>query len=413
MKLVVLAAAAAQLPLLAIACADHDRYFYARQAASSSAAAVSGASSAAPASSAASLPPQVSVSLLSQNPTAVPLSSIIPNQATTATIPLATTFAPGATPSGISGAPPLPDISSLNAANYPPMDKAPPTDSPEVQQWIQEVASTGISIPNISHALPTAAAAADQSRCWWTCGGCTRETDVTTCPQKLTWGLTYDDGPAFYTPNLLDYLDQQSLKSTFFTIGSRILENPRILQTEYMTSHQIGVHTWSHPPLTTVSTEGIIAEFGWTKKIIKDILGVTPNTFRPPYGDIDDRVRAIATAMGLTPVMWTRISASATFDTGDFNINGGTISSSEVIQNFNQILGNASTIDTGFIVLEHDLFQETVELATGYIIPEALAFQPKLTVEPVITCQNKPLSDAYIETNNNSTNPPASVSECR
>jgi len=75
------------------------------------------------------------------------------------------------------------------------------------------------------------------------------------------------------------------------------------------------VHTWSHPALTTLSNEQIIAELGWTKKIIKDVLGVTPNMMRPPYGDIDDRVRAISLAMGLTPVMWTRISPLATFDT--------------------------------------------------------------------------------------------------
>jgi len=76
------------------------------------------------------------------------------------------------------------------------------------------------------------------------------------------------------------------------------------------------VHTWSHPYLSTLSNEQIIAELGWTKKIIKDVLGVTPNMMRPPYGDIDDRVRAISLAMGLTPVMWTRISPEATFDTG-------------------------------------------------------------------------------------------------
>ena len=68
--------------------------------------------------------------------------------------------------------------------------------------------------------------------------------------------------------------------------------------------------------MTTVSTEGIIAELGWSKKVIKDVLGVTPLYWRPPYGDIDDRVRAISKAMGLEPIMWTRISPSATFDTG-------------------------------------------------------------------------------------------------
>lgn len=30
---------------------------------------------------------------------------------------------------------------------------------------------------------------------------------------------------------------------------------------------------------------------------------------------ISDRVRAISAAMGLTPVIWTRISPTATFDT--------------------------------------------------------------------------------------------------
>lgn len=69
-------------------------------------------------------------------------------------------------------------------------------------------------------------------------------------------------------------------------------------------------------------------------------------------------------------------------------------------------MGNVSTLNTGFIVLEHDLFQQSVEIATGYILPDALARTPKLTLEPVITCLNQPLANAYIETNDNSTNPP-------
>lgn len=62
-------------------------------------------------------------------------------------------------------------------------------------------------------------------------------------------------------------------------------------------------------------------------------------------------------------------------------------------------------MDTGFIVLEHDLFAQTVDLATGYILPAGLANDPKLNIKPVISCLNKPLSDAYLETNDNATNP--------
>ena len=284
--------------------------------------------------------PAPSVSLLSTNPTAVPLSQIVSNEPSSPTPTLASTPASGASPTFIPGAPGLParkcsnhmclfsipdtdpPVSSINPANYPKLDVVPPTDSPQVQQWIAEVQSTGIKIPSFSPTQPggcpnNTQAAADSTRCWWTCGGCVRTTDVADCPTKNTWGLTYDDGPAYYTPNLLNFLDQNNLKSTFFVIGSRAVSFPAILQTEYMGQHHISVHTWSHSaPLTTLTNEQVIAELGWSKKVIKDILGVTPNTMRPPFGDIDDRVRAISLAMGLTPIMWTRMSASATFDTG-------------------------------------------------------------------------------------------------
>lgn len=69
-------------------------------------------------------------------------------------------------------------------------------------------------------------------------------------------------------------------------------------------------------------------------------------------------------------------------------------------------MGNATSLNTGFIVLEHDLFQQSVQIATGYILPDALARTPKLTLQPVITCLGLSLADAYIETNDNKTNPP-------
>jgi len=412
----------AVVPILVAAHADHA--LDARQVASpspsvaspSSSLVASGASASAglttPSATGTTALPAPSVSLLATNPTAVPLSVIVSNQPSSATLPLSTTAVPGTTPSNIPGAPALPNPATLLPANYPALDIPPPIDSPEVQQWIQEVQDTGIEIPGFSPTNPggcpnNTAALADTSRCWWTCGGCTRQTDITECPTAMDWGLTYDDGPSFYTSNLLSYLDQQKLKSTFFVVGSRVISFPAILQTQYMGGHQIAVHTWSHPPLTTLSNEEIIAELGWSKKVIKDVLGVTPNIMRPPYGDIDDRVRAISIAMGLTPVIWTRISPLATFDTGDFNIHAGTITVQQVLQNWEDIIGNATTRSSGFIVLEHDLFEQTVEIATGYILPDALAHNPPFTIQPVISCLNLPMSDAYIETNDNKTNLPA------
>ena len=113
--------------------------------------------------------------------------------------------------------------------------------------WLYAYSIPTFSPTNDSGACSAnAEAAADSSRCWWTCGGCVRDTDITTCPDKLTWGLTYDDGPAPYTPDLLQYLDAHDLKTTFFVVGSRVIERPTMLVEEYMQGHEISVHTWSH-----------------------------------------------------------------------------------------------------------------------------------------------------------------------
>lgn len=121
--------------------------------------------------------------------------------------------------------------------------------------------NSGVPIPNITATVeggcPANPNAITDGRCWWTCGGCTREgIDVTTCPDKYTWGMTHDDGPAYYTPDLLAYLDSQKLKTTFFAVGSRVISFPATLQAEYMSGHQIGVHTWSHHYLTQMCVCG-------------------------------------------------------------------------------------------------------------------------------------------------------------
>jgi len=301
----------------------------------------------------------------------------------------------------------------LASGGYPALDAIPPLDSAQVKQWIQDVANSGIKIPTVAQtqaggcAEPANAAALANAtaagNCWWTCGGCSRDTDITTCPDKATWGLSFDDGPSPYTPDLLNYLDAANIKSTFFVVGSRAISRPQILQAEYMGGHQLSVHTWSHPTLTTLTNEQIIAELGWTKKAIKDITGVTPNTMRPPYGDIDDRVRAISLAMGLTPIIWTSANGG-NFDTNDWHIPSG-LSSAEVLNSFDTILDTASTLNTGFIVLAHDLYQQTVDLAVGYVLPDAQA--RKFNLMSIIDCLKKPLSDAYVETASNSSSPAA------
>ncbi|EPQ27975.1 uncharacterized protein PFL1_04302 [Pseudozyma flocculosa PF-1] len=328
----------------------------------------------------------------------------------TATQPLYSTASPGAKNPQITNAPALPDAKQITIANFPPLDALPPTDSPQVQAWIKEIDWSKVpSVPSTVDAASCSGnpnnlkAAGADGNCWWTCGGCTRDTDITTCPTKNTWGLSYDDGPSPYTPQLLEYLNEHQLKSTFFVVGSRVLSRPEMLQLEYSAGHQISVHTWSHPSLTMLTNEQIVAELGWTREVIRQTIGVSPNTMRPPYGDIDDRVRAISNQMGLTPIIWTSAPGGGNYDTNDWKIGAGTVSAAEVVSTFEGILKNAPNLDTGYIVLAHDLYQQSVELATEVVLPFAQSMNPKQNLMPIIQCLNKPAGDAYVETNRNIT----------
>ncbi|KAG9100896.1 chitin deacetylase [Ceratobasidium sp. 370] len=344
-----------------------------------------------------------------------PLESIGPSLPPEPPVPLRATPTAGAK-APVDGAPALP-AATLNIASYPAFMTAPDVNSPEVKQWIAEVAASGVQIPDIPRNLPiptgsaqtlcqlNAAAAAKASAagtCWWSCGSCTRETDVSTCPDKMTWGLTFDDGPSPWTPKVLNYLEDKKIKATFYVIGSNVIDKPAILQATYLAGHEIALHTWSHRALTTLSNEEIIAELGWNRKAIKDVTGVSPKTMRPPYGDIDDRVRAICKAMNLVPVLWTT-EGELQYDSNDWRVNDGSASGAKLLSDFNSLLGRASSLNTGFVSLQHDLYAQTVNMAVGYFLPAGVSHNPPFSLQSVNQCLKQPLSNAYLETSSNTT----------
>lgn len=57
----------------------------------------------------------------------------------------------------------------------------------------------------------------------------------------------------------------------------------------------------------------------------------------------------------------------------------------------------APTLSTGFIVLAHDLYQQSVDLAVGYILPDAIAStNPKFNIMSIIDCLHMPLANACV-----------------
>lgn len=83
-------------------------------------------------------------------------------------------------------------------------------------------------------------------------------------PQFLEEGevvLTFDDGPMRrYTLPILDVLDEQCTKATFFSVGRMAVADPATLQEIARRGHTLGTHTWSHKNLGTLGADAMKRE---------------------------------------------------------------------------------------------------------------------------------------------------------
>ncbi|KAI7906998.1 uncharacterized protein BX663DRAFT_494459 [Cokeromyces recurvatus] len=229
--------------------------------------------------------------------------------------------------------------------------------------------------------------------CWWSASGCVTpklpdvNKDIYYCPEPETWGLTYDDGPNCSHNAFYDYLEEQKLKATMFYIGSNVIDWPYGAMRGIRDGHHIACHTWSHPSITTFTNQEVFAEFYYSLKAIKLATGLTPRYWRPPYGDIDDRVRWIATQLGLTAVIWNE-------DTDDWSADSpATLQAVE--QNYEDFIRmgtNGTFAESGNIVLTHEINNTTMSLALKYL-PDIMSSYKQ--VISVATCHN--ISYPYFE----------------
>ncbi|KAI9299944.1 hypothetical protein BJ944DRAFT_171609 [Cunninghamella echinulata] len=301
--------------------------------------------------------------------------------------------------------------SNITLQGYPTVWASPPTDSPEIQAVYQSidwslVPNSTVHSANKDGTPNTSGYDSSDPDCWWTYNGCTQSkhtnvpSDIAYCPNVGDFGISFDDGPLtkedggeWAEPNLYDALAKSNnQKAALFYIGSNVIQAPLAAQRALADGHTLCVHTWSHPAMTTQSNLQVIAELYWTLRAIKEVTGVTPKCWRPPYGDVDDRVRAIASQMGMVSVLWD-------YDTDDWNMpgtGGGDLSPATVDGYFEGWISarkNGTDNQHGHITLQHELNNATVSMAEKWLPQVQQAFR----VIPFNQCMN--ISQPYWESN--------------
>ena len=188
-------------------------------------------------------------------------------------------------------------------------------------------------------------------------------TDVQTIPQDTPVptptpvpdkkiALTFDDGPSDYTARLLDCLEANNAKATFFLVGNMIDYYSEDVTRMEALGCELGNHSYDHTDLSTLSAEEVSNEIGQTDQLLNNLVGHGATVVRPPYGNVNDTVTSvIATPM----ILWT-------VDPEDWD------EGEDVDRLVNAVLDN---ITDGSIVLMHDIFSSSVD-AAEILIPRLI-----------------------------------------
>ncbi len=164
-------------------------------------------------------------------------------------------------------------------------------------------------------------------------------------PKDKVVALTFDDGPWPETTNqILDILEKNGAKATFFTIGNQIPEQSAAVERAAQMGCQICTHSWDHAggsgggtDLTKMSPSEQVDEIQKGYKAIADVLGQEPaHVIRAPGGNFHDDI--------ITNV-WDYVDAEIGWDvdTEDWNRPG--------VEAISQMI---MSVKPGQVILMHD-----------------------------------------------------------
>lgn len=122
------------------------------------------------------------------------------------------------------------------------------------------------------------------------------------CAKTACLALTFDDGPHPHaTAKLLDILESENVRATFFVVGSRVHGQEPLLRRMFYAGNEIGNHSWDHPDMTTLQPDQMLQQVNQTQAAIAGARVPAPTLFRPPYGAVNASVRS---TVPLTLALW-------------------------------------------------------------------------------------------------------------
>ncbi len=173
--------------------------------------------------------------------------------------------------------------------------------------------------------------------------------------------LTFDDGPSYYTNELLDILKEYHVKATFFVTW----QSPRYadaIKRAYNEGHSIGLHTYSHVYSKVYSSvDAYFNDLNAIQDKVKSLIGISPTLIRFPGGSSN-------TVSKITPKIMTVLTGEVTargYHYFDWNVSSndtGTTNTSVIANNVIKSLRGGT-----YIVLQHDTKPSSIRAVKSII----------------------------------------------
>ncbi|MPW24695.1 polysaccharide deacetylase family sporulation protein PdaB [Alkalibaculum sp. M08DMB] len=107
-----------------------------------------------------------------------------------------------------------------------------------------------------------------------------------------------------YTQEILDILENEEIKTTFFLVSLWIDKYPDQVKAIVKAGHEIGNHSNSHPDMAKLDKDKIAEELKLTNDKIFEFTNKDTVLFRPPFGSYSDDVIKIAQEQGCFTIQW-------------------------------------------------------------------------------------------------------------
>ena len=170
--------------------------------------------------------------------------------------------------------------------------------------------------------------------------------------------LTFDDGPSDSTAALLDTLNKNGVKATFFVTG---YGDDALIKREHDEGHTVGLHSMSHNySYIYANKNNYWADLNAVQDRVQNITGQHTNIIRFPGGSSNMVSSVYDGGQRIMSALVNEVSERG-YAYFDWNIDsddaGGTTTADEVYNNVVSALGNGGE----YVVLQHDVKPYSVD----------------------------------------------------